>query len=132
MEQPISGELVAVEKRFERWRKRSGGGRGTRIPAELWGEAARVARVDGVYATARALRLNYESLKARVAAKEDDGASPRKAAQGFVEVEVGPSAVAGTVVELVGRRGDQVRIHLGGVRTTELVAIAEAFWSRQS
>lgn len=131
MEGKVAGELVAVGQRFDRWRKVSGG-RGSRIPAALWSEAARVARVRGVYATARALRLNYEGLKARVAAAEDDGVSSSSAERGFVELQVGQPAPPGAVVELVGPRGHQMRIHIRGVRATELVALAEAFWSRQS
>lgn len=127
-----SKELVAVAERFAQWRKRSGG-RGTRVPAELWCEAARVARLRGVYATARALRLNYEGLKTRVEGLAAPLAAAGKAGAGFVELQVSPLPVAhGTVIELVGRRGDQLRIHISGGRTTELVALAEAFWSRQS
>ena len=124
MEKKAERDLAEVERRFARWRKGSGG-RGTRIPAELWNEAARVARMRGVYATARALRLNYEGLKTRVAA----GAGETRAIQaGFVELQVGSAAVAGAVVELVGPGGNQMRIHLSGVRATELVALAQAFW----
>ena len=131
MEQKVAGDLVAARQRFERWRKVSGG-RGSRIPAALWDEAARAARVRGVYATARALRLNYEGLKARVAATEDDGASTSSAWRGFVELQVDRPAATGAVVELVGPRGEQMRIHLSGVGATEVVALAQAFWSRQS
>ena len=128
MEWNVAGDLVEVGRRFAQWRKGSGG-RGSRIPAELWNEAARVARMRGVYATARALRLNYERLKTRVSA----GAGETRAIQaGFVEVQVGCPAVAGAVVELVGPGGNQMRIHISGAPATELVALAQAFWSRQS
>jgi hypothetical protein len=126
MEANVAEELAEVRRRFVQWRK-GNGGRGSRIPAELWNEAARVARKRGVYATARALRLNYEGLKTRVAAGE------AKATQaGFVELQVGSPAATGAVVELVGPAGEQMRIHLSGVRAPELVALAQAFWSRMS
>lgn len=35
------------------------------------------------------------------------------------------------LIELAGRRGDQMRIHLSGARTTDLVGSAQAFRSRQ-
>lgn len=60
----------------------NGWGRGSRIPAALWNDAAGVARVRGVYATARALRLNYEGLKTRLAAVADAGASTSRAERG--------------------------------------------------
>ena len=128
METSVARELAEVRRRFTQWRKGSGG-RGSRIPAELWNEAATVARKRGVYATSRALRLNYEGLKTRVAS----GSGETKAIPaGFVELQVGSPASAGAVVELVGPAGDQMRIHLSGVRGPELVALAQAFWSRMS
>ena len=130
MERKGSRELSAVAQRFAQWRKQSGG-RGSRIPADLWNEAARVARVVGVYATSRALRLNYEELKTRVGAGEPQAASS-KAEAGFVELQMGSPVVAGTVVELVNPRGGQMRIHLSGTRTTDLVCLVQAFWSLQS
>jgi hypothetical protein len=48
------------------WRKDRGGGRDKRIPEAVWQQAAAVARADGVHATARATRLNYERLNAKV------------------------------------------------------------------
>ena len=132
MREKASGELVTVRQRLERWRRKDGG-RGSRIPEELWSEAARAARAHGVYATARALRLNYDRLKARAAAAEGgEGRARRSAASGFVEVRMEPVGGAGAVIELVGRRGDHMRIQLSGARTTDLVGLAQAFWSRQS
>lgn len=134
MEREGSKELITVGRRFAEWRKRSGG-RGTRIPESLWDEAARVAQVRGVYATARALRLNYDGLKARIGrlAERRVSQTTGKTDGGFVELQVGPMPVSqGTVIELVGRRGDQLRIHIGAGRTAELMAVAEAFWSRRS
>ena len=131
MERRGSRELSAVAQRFTQWRKQSGG-RGSRIPAELWNEAARVARVRGVYATARALRLNYEGLKTRVGAPAGQPASSTNAEAGFVELRMGPLPVAGTVIELFSPRGDQMRIHLAGASTAELVCLAQAFWGGRS
>ena len=73
-----SRELMAVQRRVEAWRRRGGGGRGSRIPEELWNEAVEVAQVAGVHATARALRFNYERLKERAgqsAGKQSGNAS---------------------------------------------------------
>ena len=65
-----SRELVALCEQLAQWRKHGGGGRGKRIPEAVWQQAAAVARVDGVLATARATRLNLERLQACVAAAE--------------------------------------------------------------
>ena len=42
-----------------------------------------------------------------------------------------PQGTAATVVELVDG-GEQMRIHLSGARTADLVGLAQAFWSRRS
>ena len=131
MRRTSSQELVAVRRRVEAWR-RGGGGRGTRIPEELWNEAVEVARVAGVYATARALSFNYERLKERAgqaAGKQSGNLS------GFVAVElpqVTPNGGAKVVVDLVGHEGEQVRIELSGASGMEVVALAQAFWKRRS
>lgn len=128
-------KLAAVRRLIERWRK-SHGGRGRRIPEPLWNEAARVARVEGVYETARALRLEVERLKHRMGGSrtisEDRGG---RAADGAAFVELtGMASLGGgrTVVDLVNRGGEQMRMHLAGASTAELVGLAEAFWSRRS
>lgn len=122
-------ELVALQRRVERWR-RAGGGRGSRIPEKLWSEAVAVSRTAGLYATARALRFNYENLKrrARRAARQ-----PKKHETEFVAVrlpEVGTGLKA--VIALVGRDGEQVRIEVSGGSAMDMVALAQAFWSRRS
>lgn len=88
----------------------------------------RVGRTAGLYATAQALRFNYEGLKKR-AAKSAGKESGNKAA--FVALQV-PAFNGGTrvVVDLVGRDGEQVRIDLGA--GMDVVAFAQAFWGRRS
>lgn len=126
-------ELAAARGRFEQWRNRHGG-RGRRIPEPLWIEAARVAQVEGVYQTARALRLKLERLEDRVGgsrtASDLDG---RARGAAFIEL-TGMGSFGGiqTVVELVNRGGEQMRVHLAGASTAELMSLAEAFWSRRS
>ncbi len=60
-------KLIALQRRVEGWR-RDGGGRGSRIPQEMWVAAVAVSQTAGLYATARALRFNYENLKKRALA----------------------------------------------------------------
>jgi hypothetical protein len=60
-----SPELIELCERMSHWRRQEGGGRGSRIPEELWQQALLVARIDGLYATAQAACLNYDRLKER-------------------------------------------------------------------
>ena len=129
MRRTTSRELVAVRRRVEAWR-RSSGGRGSRVPEELWNQAVEVARVAGLHATARALGFNYERLKERagqVAGKQSGNASR------FVALQL-PQLNGGAkvVVDLVGRDGEQLRIELSGASGMDVVAVAQAFWKRPS
>jgi len=59
-----SVELKALKAKVDDWRKQRG--KRTRIPEELWGEAVRVAQIDGVWATSRATHFRYPELKERL------------------------------------------------------------------
>jgi hypothetical protein len=130
--------LVELRKRVERWR-RTGGGRGSRIPDQLWEEAASVAEEHGVYATSKALRFNYYSLRDRMVQtpirprKKKDGPGRDEAGRGtpqFVELPMGSLCGAGdrAVIELLGERGDRMRIEVGGASQLDVVGLAQAFW----
>jgi hypothetical protein len=118
--------------RVERWRERREGAR-ARVPEELWNAAVEVARVEGVHATAKAIRFNYYSLKDRVAqAPSEAMVTKEAAATPFVEVQMPALDARGdsTVVELVGRRGDRMRI-VAGAGAVDVVGLAQAFWGRE-
>jgi hypothetical protein len=121
-------ELMALRQRVDGWR-RNGGGRGSRIPEELWTSAVDVARDAGLYATARTLHFNYEGLKKRAQA-----AGKRKRGRGAAFVAVQMPAFNGgakVVVDLVGVDGEQVRIDVTGADAMDVVALAQAFWRRR-
>ena len=65
MGQRTSTDLNELGERVTEWRA-AHGGRGSRIPDHLWKDAVGVARVAGVWATAKALHFNYEALKGRL------------------------------------------------------------------
>jgi hypothetical protein len=121
-------ELMALRQRVEGWRK-NGGGRGSRIPEDMWRDAVAASRTAGLYATARALRFNYERLKKLAATK---GPCPRKPTE-FVALHV-PMAPTGpkVVIDLAGRNGEQMRIDVSGGSAVDIVALASAFWGRRS
>jgi len=136
----VSRQLAGVQRRVERWRKH-GGGRGSRMPAELWREATEVARIEGVYAVSRALRVDYNRLKSRVSTEE--GSPTRSTATGPVGSEFGPAAFVElstsqmcggckTVVELVGRSGDRMRLEVAGRPEVDVVGLTRVFLSQQS
>ena len=123
-------QLDGARQRLERWRKEHGG-TGRAIPEELWDEAARVAREEGIAETARALRLDRYRLARRA---EMDIEADASAGAGFVELSASRlclSASARTVVRLEGRDGERLTFEFDEEPRIDVVALAKAFWSRE-
>ena len=114
-----------AQGRFEQWRgcKRPR----SRIPEELWSLAVGLAREHGVNRTARALRLDYYTLKRRL----DGAAASEKAAADFIEVfpvEMVPRGSEWTM-ELESGTGAQMRMRVKGSDVPDLAALVYAFRS---
>lgn len=127
-------DLSTLRERVEQWRECRT--KRTRIPEDLWTAAVMVARVEGVYATSRATRFNYYSLKDRLALAETEprhGCGETIEPATFVEL-VGGQLVGGgkTVVEIVGRRGGRMRIDVSGASPVDVVGLAQAFWGHEA
>jgi hypothetical protein len=101
--------LAGVQRNIAQWRQRHRPR--ARIPEQLWREAADLARAHGVNRTARALRLDYYSLKKRTAA----AAGPGKRIPGFVEIlPGGMPAGSECMIEVEDPGGAKLRIRLQG------------------
>ena len=118
----LNRELLEAKRKIERWRRTRH--RRTAMPEHLWQAAADVARVLGVNPVARAVRLDYYSLKKRVEAEGEAG----NGSGSFIEVAVtGASSPAnGSLVEVERPDGARMRIHLATNR--EVLDLAESFW----
>jgi len=68
--------LERIRRRLERWRRTRRGR--DRIPEELWGLAVAAVGTYGLNKTARALGLDYYSLKRRVESAADDPGGPAR------------------------------------------------------
>lgn len=153
MKRMASRELKELRKRVDGWRQEQG--RRALIPETFWNEAARVAQIDGVHATARALRFRYDRLKQRCGEPEPSvGLVPRntgehqhgqgtqrtgEAGTGVVAreearfVALDMASVTGgggrsrTVIEVEGRHGNKLRVDTtSGV---DVVGLVQTFWS---
>lgn len=118
--------LELVRRRFEEWRRapRSSGRR--RIPEPLWRSAVTVAMQHGTFRTARALGLNYQTLKDRV-----EATAQRREGVGAAFVELVPPTFAGgpeCIVELEDGEGAKMRIQLKGAEPPDLAVLARSFW----
>ena len=147
----LPARLEGVRVRFETWRRT----RTVRspIPETLWNSAVTMAGLYGLNRTARALRVNYYSLKKRIerddsaagddagskirrrlscqksVAKKDADAAGRDSAT-FIEL---PSTAVGScecLVEVEDGRGAKMRVRLHGLAMPDLAALGRSFWQR--
>jgi hypothetical protein len=138
--------LNDLRERVDAWRKQQG--KRSRIPQELWDAAVRVARTDGLWVTSRATRFNYENLRQQMEmavrrqrrsghkalAVPDRGevgrSVPAKLTSAFVELPASMlDRASRTVIDMLGRNGERMRIEVGGC--VDVVGLAQAFWSQQ-
>jgi hypothetical protein len=123
----IQDDLEQLRRRFDKFRSTQP--LRSRLPEPLWTAAAEVATRYGVHATARALRLDYRSLKDRVENRDRPKQKRAAATQPtFVEL-VGPAlgAVTNCSVEVESTQGSKLRLELKAIATTELVNLIRAF-----
>ncbi len=120
--------LSRVGREFEYWRRTRP--RRAPIPAALWALAVEHARAVGVHATARRLRLDYDSLKQRVEAAGGAGVPVASPPPAFVEVVptgVGSAGLSECVIDLADARGT-MRIVLKSAALPDLAALSQSFW----
>lgn len=117
-----NGEALAgLRRRFDEWRRLRQ--RRTGIPEPLWVAAVEAAREHGVSETSRRLRVDYYSLKRRLAATN----ARRSGAIEFVEVT--PKALSGgpeCVLEMHDRQGRRMRVELRDAAGAE--GLARSLW----
>jgi hypothetical protein len=126
----LSARLNQIRRRFDRWRATRQGR--SRIPAALWAAAVKAAGRYGVYGTARALGLDYYSLKKRSEVAGLHSPSEAGGKAGFIEL-IPPTSTgpAECLLELEDPRGAKMRIHLKGGQVPDLAALSRSFWSTE-
>ena len=103
----------------------------SRLPEELWEGAAKLARRDGLAATARALDVDQPSLK-KWTERFDPQARQRRrrraAAPAFVELLAsGPAHTSGCRVEVESPRGAKLRLEFSTIAAVQLAELIRAF-----
>lgn len=128
----LPAEAGKLKERIEEWRRTRE--RQGPMPEELWAETVSLAESHGVYRIARAVGVNYGSLKWRVGRSGDVGRETPKAAGGFVEVNamqlVGPGVEPTATVELTACDGAKLTVRLRACGAVDLTKLADAFWRR--
>ena len=127
-----AARIGAVRRRVEHWRRVRE--RRSPMPAPLWAAAVALAAEHGIYPIARALGLNYETLKARVGRSAAVERQDVVRSAGFVALDGAPlisaAPPAESVVELSGADGAKLVIRLAGWEALDVLDLAEAFWRR--
>jgi hypothetical protein len=105
------------------------------MPAKLWEEAVVMAQSAGPYRVARALRLNFDGLKRRMAEAALTGAEAAKTPSGFVELTgaqiLGDApAETGTVVEVEDKSGGRLVVRLAKEAQLDVAQLVAAFRRR--
>ena len=121
------GSLAHGRERFEAWRRSRTVG--ARIPEKLWSLAVTLAETHGLSRTASALKLDYHSLKNRVAGRNCDS---RAVAPAFIELSPPPVAPSASecVIELEDGFGARMRVHLHGCELPDLADLCRSFRRR--
>lgn len=117
----LPASLARARETFDAWRRTRA--RRT-IPDPLWAKAVALANTHGLAATARALRLDYYSLKRRLdgAARPDAATAPPPVFADWVR----PSLPSDGAAEFEDARGACLRLEWRGT-APDLVALARTF-----
>jgi len=110
--------LETVQRRLDRWRQTRPHAHAP-LPPRLWAAAVALVPEHGLYGTARALHLDYGTLKRRIDAIDRDERDRMTAS--FVELP--PATDRDTcVIEVEGAR-TTVRLRLNGLALTDLAEL---------
>src|SRR6516225_5640715 len=108
----------------------------SRLPQELWAAAAKLARRDGITATARVLGVDRPSLQKWTDRLEPRASTkahkpPRRQPQGgpaFVELLAGSTGTRNScLVEVESRQGGKLRLELRDMAPSQLAELIRAF-----
>jgi len=124
--------LSAASQRFNQWRSRHR--KRTRLPKELWRQAAALAREHGLNKTARTLGLDYYSLQKHLEQMTTEELIPAKAEANFIEL-LGGAMTPGLIectIEWADGGGSTVRMHIKGAGLSELASLAGVFRGGQA
>ena len=125
----LPARLEALRRQFKQWRRtrkiRS------RIPEPLWSAAVKLAEAHGIHPTAKALGVDYYSLKKRLEEKSGSHSRMLAPASGATFVEIPAAAQTGIpecTLELENIEGAKMRIQLKGIEAPDLAALSRSLW----
>jgi len=125
----LPATVKRLQERIEHWRRTRP--HRTAMPTELWSEAASLAEKEGAYVVARALRINFEGLKRRMAEAAAASAARPAASGAFVEWTgaqiLGPATPSGAVIEVQDAAGTRLTVRLPQEAALDVAQVVAAF-----
>jgi hypothetical protein len=117
-------DLARMRQRLDDWRKVNA--RTVAFPAKLWTSAGRLAQRHGIYATARALGLEYNKLKrfsggAAMLGGQGKRQAGQKAVKFIALTGALPVSPSGCRLSLQGPSGQRLQIEMAPSAATEVV-----------
>ena len=134
---PLSDpQLAAAAAALAKWR--STRPRSSRIPEDLWSRAIKLAERHGIAKVAVALKLDYTSLKRRLAGTATAATTAKRPTVGvrssspsadFVELDFGlPLTPPACILVLSDRHGRALRIELPRAASSDIAEVARSLW----
>ena len=122
----LPADLERVRQRFEGWRRTRP--ERARISDSLWAAAVKAAGSHGICRTAKALRIDYYSLKRRL--EQSSAGTQGRSQANFLELPpLAPASLGECTVEWEDAAGSTMRVHLKGFPAPDLAALGRSFWS---
>jgi len=122
--------LNEVLLKFEQWRQ----SRPTKrqpIPNHLWLAAESLHPAFSIHRISRALHLDYNKLKHFIKSQQPSTSRPPAAIPEFIELNLNePNSSCEYVVEMQQDDGSQMRIMVTKGESSDLLNLAQLFWSR--
>ena len=133
----LKARIEPLRQRVEDWRRNKAGNE--RMPEELWPEAVELAKLYGVSAVQKILRVDYRGLERRTfgivksVGKAGTKARGNRAGEGpvparFVELGSLPARRAEHLVELEDGNGRKLSLKVAAGHLAEVLPLTQAFW----
>jgi len=128
--QELKVQIEPLRQELESWRKNKTGNQ--HMPESFWEGAVELAKLYGVSAVQKILRIDYRGLERRALGIRKPVAQARAAqppaARSFIELPTLPTRRAEHLVELEDGTGRKLCLKVAAGHLAEVLPLAQAFW----
>lgn len=128
--QELKARIDPLRLQVESWRKNKAGNE--RMPETFWEGAVELAKLYGVSAVQKILRIDYRGLERRALGLPKPVGKARAAARtptrSFIELAPLPTRRAEHLVELEDGTGRKLSLKVAAGHLAEVLPLAQAFW----